>query len=92
MIKDFQPLCWDVVSRCGIFDHEKNVLKKHARIGQNFTTSRRVVELLPNIETDLNFEDIKRNGFVFTDGCGEISTELAELVAKTYNYKKCSAF
>ena len=37
-------------------------------------------------------EDIKRNGFCFTDGVGYISTELALEVAKDFRFKKVSAF
>jgi RNA-dependent RNA polymerase len=60
----------------GSFDSEPNILKRYARRGQCFSTSRFILKLVMR-EIDYSFEDIKRNGYVFTDGCGEISPELA---------------
>ena len=60
----------------GNFDNETNILKKFARKGQCFSTSKFVGTLEPK-EVVLNVQDIKRNGYCFTDGVGYISTELA---------------
>lgn len=64
----------------GNFEKEKNILKKYARKGQCFSTSTFVL----NLEIDqvmMNLPDIKRNGFIFTDGVGYISPELAKIAA-----------
>jgi hypothetical protein len=39
------------------------------------------VHHLSACEVDGTLEDIKRNGFNFTDGCGNISKELADTIA-----------
>ena len=75
----------------GNFDSETNILKKFARKGQCFSTSKLICELKPD-EVTFGVEDIKRNGFCFTDGVGYISSELANAVAKDFRFKKVSAF
>jgi RNA-dependent RNA polymerase len=68
----------------GDFSQEKNILKRYARRGQCFSTSKFILDLKPN-EVAYS-EDIVRNGYTFTDGCGQISVALAMEVAKSYNY------
>jgi RNA-dependent RNA polymerase len=54
----------------GDFSKEKNVLKKHARRGQCFSTSKYTCNLEPDqIST---CPDVKRNGYCFTDGVGYV--------------------
>lgn len=65
-----------IVNYMGNFDKETNILKKFARKGQCFSTSRFVCALEPE-QVTFGVEDIKRNGYCFTDGVGYISTELA---------------
>ena len=69
----------------GNFDKETNILKKFARKGQCFSTSKFVCKLEPH-EVNFGVEDIKRNGYIFTDGVGYISTELALQVAKDFRF------
>lgn len=71
----------EIIGRMGNFDAEQNVLKKQARKGQCFSTSTFVCELQPH-QVQMGVEDVKRNGFCFTDGVGFISTKLALEVAK----------
>ena len=56
----------------GNFDKEKNILKKFARKGQCFSTSKLVCELEKD-QVTLGLKDIERNGYCFTDGVGYIS-------------------
>lgn len=60
----------------GDFSHERNILKKYARRGQCFSTSRKVCELNPD-QVMFGLADIERNGYIFTDGVGYISPKLA---------------
>jgi hypothetical protein len=32
---------------------------------------------LKTSEVDINFDDIKRNDYVFTDGCGQVAANIA---------------
>lgn len=75
----------------GNFDKEKNILKKFARKGQCFSTSKLVCKLEPD-QVTLGVEDILRNGHCFTDGVGYISPQLAEKVAKDFRFSQVSAF
>ena len=60
----------------GDFSKENNILKRFARKGQCFSTSRHICEMQPE-EVTFGVEDIERNGYTFTDGVGYISPELA---------------
>lgn len=40
----------------------------------------------------IRYPDIKRNGFVFTDGCGHISMKFAMLISKHFGHELCTAF
>ena len=60
----------------GDFSKEKNVLKKFARKGQCFSSSKHVCIMQPD-EVTFGVQDIERNGFTFTDGVGYISPALA---------------
>lgn len=42
-------------------------------------------------EVKVDYEDIERNGFTFSDGCGLIHPEFAKLVAKQYKFSNISA-
>ena len=75
----------------GSFDHEKNILKRYARRGQCFSTTKHVCHLNFD-EVCINHPDIERNGFVFSDGCGLIHPDLASEIAKKYKLSNCSAF
>lgn len=61
---------------------EITVVAKHAsRLGQCFSTTRAIINAKANI---VETEDVKRNGYTFTDGVGKISSFLAELIATEF--------
>ncbi|RVW89216.1 RNA-dependent RNA polymerase 1 [Vitis vinifera] len=73
----------DIRSRMGDFSQIRNVAKYAARLGQSFSSSKETlkvakheIEIIPDIE-------IHRDGttYVFSDGIGKISAELAHRVA-----------
>ncbi|CDW77053.1 rna-directed rna polymerase [Stylonychia lemnae] len=80
-----------IMSSMGNFSKEQNILKRYARRGQCFSTTKFIVNLDKH-EAQLGIPDIKRNGFVFTDGCGYISPQLAQIVSEQFGYKRNSAF
>ena len=81
-----------MIRNLGTFHHEKNILKQNARIGQLFSTSKKVC-LLKKKEIKFGvLHDIERNGYCFTDGIGTISVELAILSAKVFGQEYASAF
>lgn len=75
----------------GNFDSEKNVLKKLARKGQCFSTSKLICKLQKE-DVDFGYPDIERNGHCFTDGVGYISPEIALEIAKDFKFSQVSAF
>ena len=76
----------------GSFDHETNLLKRFARKGQCFSTSKFVADLNPEA-VEMNTPDIKRNGFNFTDGFGYISESLSNKIAQVeFRATKASAY
>ncbi|OBZ89514.1 putative RNA-dependent RNA polymerase SHL2 [Choanephora cucurbitarum] len=63
----------------GVFSHEKVVAKHAIRMGQCFSSTRPVCTLG---EKEVEYiDDVKRNGYTFSDGIGKISSSLAEHVA-----------
>ncbi|KAK3043716.1 hypothetical protein RJ639_001912 [Escallonia herrerae] len=70
----------DIITRMGRFTN-KNVAKCAARMGQCFSSTYPTVRV-PQNEVDLELPDIKRNGYVFSDGIGKISSDLAREVAE----------
>ena len=78
--------CWGVINRdciikvCGNFTGLKTVSKFGARVGLLLTTTDKTIEI---DEKDVEYEnDIERNDFVFTDGCGQISYDLAVRISQ----------
>ena len=62
----------------GLFSNIRIVAKHAARLGQCFSTTRAInCTKVTVVETD----DIKRNGYTFSDGVGKISAMLAQLTA-----------
>lgn len=72
-----------IIKSLGEFDSEKNILKKYARRGQCFSTTKYILKLNPN-EVDFNIPDVMRNGFNFSDGCGYISKELCDIICNNF--------
>jgi RNA-dependent RNA polymerase len=60
----------------GNFDKEKNVLKRYARKGQCFSTSKYISSLTKD-QIQLGLPDVHREGFCFSDGVGYISQDAA---------------
>jgi RNA-dependent RNA polymerase len=69
----------DIRRSMGKFDHIMIAAKYGARLGQCFSTTRAIKSVNVKIE---EIEDVKRNGYCFTDGVGKISTFLAQMAAK----------
>ncbi|KAK3043723.1 hypothetical protein RJ639_001919 [Escallonia herrerae] len=70
----------DIITWMGRFTN-KNVAKCAARMGQCFSSTYPTVRV-PQNKVDLELPDIKRNGYVFSDGIGKISPDLAREVAE----------
>ncbi|KAK9070723.1 hypothetical protein SSX86_011125 [Deinandra increscens subsp. villosa] len=77
--------CKSIVAWMGKFDN-KNVAKCAARMGQCFSSTYATVDV-PRHEVDMKLEDVKRNGYTFSDGIGKISPELALEVAEKLQLK-----
>jgi hypothetical protein len=69
------------VEALGDFSKIRSVSKKAKRIGLLFAPAEHVMKLEPDCVEDIN--DVERNGYIFTDGCGLISKSLARTSAKT---------
>jgi hypothetical protein len=61
-----------------------------ARRGQSFSTSIKGVELTED-QVEL-IDDIERNNYNFTDGCGFISADLAKELAGKFYMRYVSAY
>lgn len=82
--------CEQIIKSFGDFSQENKILKRWARVGQCFSTSKYGFELKKeDIEV---IEDIDRNGYCFTDGLGYISENLALKMAGLFSLTKASAF
>jgi len=74
---------WDYF---GNFSNIKSVAKFSARVGLLLSSTRHV-EFIPDSRWRME-SDIVRNGFEFTDGCGRMSTRIAQkFVRKTGRYQ-----
>lgn len=80
-----------IISKMGSFEHEKNILKRYARRGQCFSTTKNVA-ILSRDDVSFGLSDIERDGFNFSDGCGLIHPELAQAIATRYKFSSISAF
>ncbi|KAI3891026.1 hypothetical protein MKW98_007331 [Papaver atlanticum] len=69
----------DIKSWMGKFT-DKNVAKCTARMGMCFSSTFATVEV-PFEQVNGNLPDIERNGYVFSDGIGKITPDLAKEVA-----------
>ena len=48
--------------------------------------------MLSSSQVFLNYPDIERNGYCFSDGCGWIHPDLAKEISVKYNLSNISAF
>lgn len=62
----------------GSFTHIKVIAKHAARLGQCFSTTRAINFAKAKIQ---EIDDVKRNGYTFSDGVGKISPMLATITA-----------
>lgn len=79
-----------IIDSMGDFTKEKNILKRYARRGQCFSTTKNVQVLKPS-QIVFNYPDIERNGHTFSDGCGYIHPQLASDIAKKFKFTNISA-
>ncbi|KAF8787752.1 RNA-dependent RNA polymerase 1 like protein [Argiope bruennichi] len=69
----------------GDFSRIRNVAKYMARMGQCFSTSEEAVQIELTDDEVINLDDIRNENYVFSDGIGMISKELADEVRKALN-------
>ncbi|KAI8569071.1 hypothetical protein RHMOL_Rhmol02G0249700 [Rhododendron molle] len=70
----------NIVDWMGKFTN-RNTAKCAARMGQCFSSTYATVEVSPN-EVDKELPDIERNSYIFSDGIGKITPDLAMEVAE----------
>ncbi|KAJ4951773.1 hypothetical protein NE237_028605 [Protea cynaroides] len=70
----------DITKWMGKFKN-KNIAKCAARMGQCFSSTYATADV-PQKKVNMNLPDIERNGYVFSDGIGIITPELAMEVAE----------
>mmetsp|Transcript_29111 Transcript_29111/g.43876 ORF Transcript_29111/g.43876 Transcript_29111/m.43876 type:complete len:103 (-) Transcript_29111:2381-2689(-) len=80
----------EIIRSLGSFEHEKNILKRYARRGQCFSTTKGVADLKEE-DVYLGYKDVERNGHVFSDGVGFMHPDLAAEVAKKLKFTHVSA-
>ena len=71
-----------VLEECGNFETIKKVSNRHKRIGLLFSAGIKTTVIPDKVE---EIGDIERNGYNFTDGCGNISVSLAKKLAVESN-------
>ncbi|CAL1293084.1 unnamed protein product [Larinioides sclopetarius] len=64
----------------GDFSHIRNVAKYMARMGQCFSSSEEAAQIELTDDEVINVDDITNENYIFSDGIGMISTELADEV------------
>jgi len=78
-----------IMADLGDFSREENHFTRLARQGQPLSTSKFVCHIAHDKIKVI--PDIKRNGYNFSDGCGNMSKELALLIAKKFKMSYTSA-
>lgn len=79
-----------LIKELGDFTKETNIHKNAARRGQCLSTTSFIKKLKPSCIRRI--PDYERNGYIFTDGIGMISTNLALECAKAFKLEYASAF
>lgn len=79
-----------LMTQFGEFEGEKVQLKKMARKGQIFSGTVAITTLEPHEMQEI--PDIEHDGYNFTDGAGNISSELCGLIDRQFNHSDCSAY
>ncbi|CAI2372647.1 unnamed protein product [Moneuplotes crassus] len=80
------------IKSLGNFSKEKSIFKGIARRGQAFSSSVATAKLEISNQI-IEVPDIERNGYTFSDGCGEIDKEFFEekILKKHFKHSMCSA-
>ena len=78
-----------IINTLGNFNSEKNIFKNSARRGQTLSYSRYIITL--NHTNIKLIPDVNRNGYIFTDGIGQISFNLVKYINNKLN-ENSSAF
>ncbi|PIA42460.1 hypothetical protein AQUCO_02000123v1 [Aquilegia coerulea] len=78
--EDKNMMVSDIKNWMGKFTN-RNIAKCAARMGQCFSSTYETIKV-PRSEVNSNFPDIKRNTYVFSDGIGIITPDLAAEVAE----------
>jgi hypothetical protein len=76
-----------VIKEIGDFSTFKSPAKCAARIGQAFTETTGFV----SVSAIASLPDVKRNGRIFSDGCGTISMDLCEEISLQHDHLKIPA-
>ena len=89
-----------IIAELGKFKDDEGLLKMYARRGQCFTTTKFIAKLGKYQLKIIN--DVKRQkqddpddpdgDYTFTDGCGNISTALADVINEQFGVMRCSAY
>ncbi|CAJ1368371.1 unnamed protein product [Effrenium voratum] len=72
----------DVLDKVGFFRIIHPAAKRAKRVGLLFSSIANVVTI-PEGFREENDEDVERNGFCFTDGCGRLSTAFGKRIARS---------
>lgn len=97
-----------IISELGKFEAERNPLKKLARQGQCFSTTKAIEGLTILMEDFTEITDVKveisrdyydegevvedKEYFNFTDGSGFISAEMSQTINKAYDLNDCNTY
>ncbi|KAJ3069244.1 hypothetical protein HDU99_002988 [Rhizoclosmatium hyalinum] len=71
----------------GDFSMIKNPARYSARLAQALTSTTPTIEIQPH-EVEMHAPDVERNGYVFSDGIGTISPDLADAIWISFKNKK----
>ncbi|KAJ3287255.1 hypothetical protein HDU79_005847 [Rhizoclosmatium sp. JEL0117] len=71
----------------GDFSMIKNPARYSARLAQALTSTTPTIEIQPH-EVEMHTPDVERNGYVFSDGIGTISPDLADAIWTSFKNKK----
>lgn len=81
----------EVIRSLGDFEKETKLSKNAARKGQAFSSAVKVAEL--DLETEVQeIDDITRNGYTFSDGCGLIQYDYAKKHIVDKHYDLCNVY
>lgn len=80
----------EVINELGDFSEEENIHKNAARRGQCLSTTTWIKSL--SLDSIKYIDDIGNNDHIYTDGIGQISTDLSLICSKKFDLTYSSAF